>query len=352
MGSHDEEGFLEAMALMSAGTVQRVLTTLCELKVFDIIMQKVGLHGYVSPDEIASNLDAKNPDASSMLDRMLCLLASHSIVKWKLEKSTRSYGLTSISKYYVRDQSGNSVAPLHLFCYHEEIQSSWYRLKDAVLEGGISFNKSHKGLNFFEYLEKNKGLADLLSESMAKSIAPSMTLLLEKYNGFEGVKEVVDVGGAFGATLSSIVSNYPNIKGINFDLPHVVQNAPALPGVTHVGGDVFESVPSGDVILLQRVLHDWDDEGSVKILKKCHEALPYSGKVVIMEMILAELTGNEDIVAKNTFQMDVGMMLQFKGGKERSAKEFEKLAIEAGFQGTALVCVEGLYGVVECYKKM
>lgn len=69
-------------------------------------------------------------------------------------------------------------------------------------------------------------------------------------------------------------------------------------------------------------------------------------------MILAELTGNDDIIAKTAFQMDVGMMLQFRGGKERSAKEFEKLAIEAGFAGTALVCQEGLYGVIECYKKM
>lgn len=133
MESHDQEGFLKAMAILSGGSVQRVLTTLCELKVFDIIMQKVGLHGYLSPNEIVSNLDARNQDASSMLDRMLCLLASHSIVKWKLEKSTtsndlltRSYGLTSISQYYVQDQSGHSVAPLQLFCYHKEIQSSWF----------------------------------------------------------------------------------------------------------------------------------------------------------------------------------------------------------------------------------
>lgn len=104
---------------------------------------------------------------------------------------------------------------------------------------------------------------------------------------------------------------------------------------------------------MQRVLHDWSNEQSLKILKKCHEALPYSGKVVIIEMILAELMGNDDIIAKNAFQMDVGMLLQFQGGKERSAKEFEKLAIEAGFVGrSALVCKEGLYGVVECYKNM
>lgn len=96
-------------------------------------------------------------------------------------------------------------------------------LKDVILEGGIPFNKAHDGLNVFEYLEKNKGLGELFSQSMAKSIAPSMTTLLEKYNGFEGMKKVVDVGGGHGASLSCIISKYAHLKGINFDLPHVVQ---------------------------------------------------------------------------------------------------------------------------------
>lgn len=104
-------------------------------------------------------------------------------------------------------------------------------MKDAILEGGIPFNKAHEGLNLFEYLGKNKGLGEIFSQAMDKSIAPSMIILIEKYKGLEGLKEVVDVGGAHGATLSCIVSTYPYIKGINFDLPHVVQNAPSLPGI-------------------------------------------------------------------------------------------------------------------------
>nr|BAO79383.1 hypothetical plant O-methyltransferase [Anthriscus sylvestris] len=353
MASHDDqEAFLKAMAIVSAPTVQGVLTTLCELKVFDIMMQKVGLDGYLTPNEIATNLAAKNPDASNMLDRMLCLLASHSIIKCKSEKDlTRSFGLTSISKYYVQDQNEHSLAPAHLFTYHKAVQLSWFCLKDAILEGGVAFTKAHGGISVFEYLEEDKKLGELFIQAMTKSVDP-ITRLLHKYKGFEGMKEVVDVGGAHGAALSCIVSEYPYIKGINFDLPHVVQNAPALLGVTHIGGDMFESVPGGEAILLQRLLHDWNNEESVKILKKCHEALPDSGKVVIMEMILAELTGNEDAIAQNKFQMDIGMLILCQGGKERSAKEFQKLAVEAGFAGAALVCEDGLYGVVECYKNM
>ena len=89
---------------------------------------------------------------------------------------------------------------------------------------------AHSGISFFEYLEKDKQLGNLLSQAMDKSIPTSMNILLQMYTGFDGVKEVVDVGGAHGATLSCILSMNPCLKGINFDLPHVVKYAPSLPG--------------------------------------------------------------------------------------------------------------------------
>nr|BDC79574.1 hypothetical plant O-methyltransferase [Anthriscus sylvestris] len=357
MASHDQEAFLTAMQIVNSSTVHGVLSALFELNVFDIISKNAGYGGYLHPDEIASNLPTKNPEASDMLDRMLRLLASHSIIKCKLVKNsdnallTRSYGLTSISRYFVQGQDGPCLVPYHHFIHHREMQNCWYKLKDAILEGGIPFNLAHDGANVFEYLEKDKHLASLLSEAMDKSIASSMDILLKMYKGFEGVTQVVDVGGAHGATLSCIVSLNPHVKGINFDLPHVVKDAPKLSGIDHVGGDMFVSVPKGEVVVLQRVLHDWNDEESVKILKKCYEALPDSGKVVIMEMIHSELPEN-DVIAKNTSQVDIRMMVLTHGGKERTAKEFEMLGKEAGFASSKYICRADLYGVVELYKKM
>lgn len=105
-----------------------------------------------------------------------------------------------------------------------------YKLKDAVLEGGMPFIMAHEGISLFDYLEKDKNLAKLLSHAMEKSGATYMTVL-QQYKGFDGVKEVVAVGGAHGATLSCILSMNPHLKGINFDLPHVIENAPSLPGI-------------------------------------------------------------------------------------------------------------------------
>ncbi|RHN78896.1 putative methyltransferase [Medicago truncatula] len=76
-----------------------------------------------------------------------------------------------------------------------------------------------------------------------------MKRILTLYKGFEGVSTLVDVGGGVGNALKQIISEYPSIKGINFDLPQVVQDAPTHPGIEHVEGNMFESVPSGDDIL-------------------------------------------------------------------------------------------------------
>ncbi|KAK1385924.1 Flavone 3'-O-methyltransferase 1 [Heracleum sosnowskyi] len=356
MASRDQEAFLAALQIVNSSTVHGVLSALLELNVFDIIAQNAGYNGYHHPDEIASNLPTKNPEASGMLDHMLRLLATHSIIKCKLVTDsgnallTRSYGLTSISQYFVQGQDGPCLVPYHQFVHHKEMQNCWYKLKDAVLDGGIPFHLAHDGADVYDYLKKDEHLANLLTQAMDKSISNSMDILLKMYKGFEGVTKVVDVGGAHGANLSCIVSFNPHVKGINFDLPHVVKNAPKLPGIDHLGGDMFVSVPKGEVIVLQRVLPDWNDEKTVKILKNCYQALPDSGKVVIIEMIHSELPGN-DVIAKNTSQVDMLEMLLTHGGKQRTAIEFQMLGKEAGFASSKYICGADLYGVVELYKK-
>ncbi|GFY88179.1 O-methyltransferase family protein [Actinidia rufa] len=104
-------------------------------------------------------------------------------------------------------------------------------------------------------------------------------------DGFDSVESVVDVGGGSGSTMIEIVKAHPHIKGTNFDLPHVVATAPAYPGVTHVGGDMLESIPHADVIPMQRIMHNWSDEDCIKILKNCRKAIPEkTGKVVILDV--------------------------------------------------------------------
>nr|GME13482.1 caffeic acid 3-O-methyltransferase-like [Ipomoea batatas]GME17021.1 caffeic acid 3-O-methyltransferase-like [Ipomoea batatas] len=166
--------------------------------------------------------------------------------------------------------------------------------------------------------------------------AIAMKRVVECYKGFEGAKEVVDVGGGYGSTLSCIISKYPNIKGINFDLPHVIKEAPAIPGVEHIPGDMFESVPCGEIIFM-------------KLLKNCWKALSESGKVVLVGSILPEHP-EKDGGYGCPFYGDVLMMTMNPGGKERTHREFEALAKEAGFAALKVICAVNTEWVIELYK--
>ncbi|ERM97017.1 hypothetical protein AMTR_s03202p00005850, partial [Amborella trichopoda] len=112
-------------------------------------------------------------------------------------------------------------------------------------------------------------------------------LLSEYESGFSGLTTLVDVGGGTGTTLSEIVKAHPHISGINFDLPHVVSTAQDYPGVVHVGGDMFVSIPHADAVLMKWIFHDWEDEECVKILKQCKKSIPKNGgKLIIVDAVL------------------------------------------------------------------
>ncbi|KAL6126385.1 hypothetical protein ACLB2K_074435 [Fragaria x ananassa] len=171
--------------------------------------------------------------------------------------------------------------------------------------------------------------------------------ILDLYKGFEHLEKLV--GGGLGVTLSQITSRYPHIKGINFDLPHVIKEGPSYTGVEHVGGDMFASVPSGDAIFMKWILHDWSDEHCLKLLKNCCNAIPDNGKVIVVEALLPVVPETSTAV-KSTSQMDVLMMTQNPGGKERNKQKFIALATAAGFRGIRYECCVCNFWVMEFFK--
>ncbi|XP_019173800.1 PREDICTED: caffeic acid 3-O-methyltransferase-like [Ipomoea nil] len=346
--SEEEEGFLRAIGLPSGIAVMMVSKAAIELGVFEIIA-KGGEGAKISAKEIADCLPTQNPNAPVMLDRMLKFLANQSILRCTLTEDNHcSYSLTPISKNFVPNEDGVSLSALVQLITDKVFVNSWYALKDAVLEGGVPFNRTH-GMHAFEYPGKDRRFNEVFNRAMHEHSAMAMKRVVECYKGFEGVKEVVDVGGGFGSTLSCIISKYPNIKGINYDLPHVIKEAPAIPGVEHIPGDMFESVPCGEIIFMKWILHDWDDEHCLKLLKNCWKALPESGKVVLVEGILPEHP-EKDVAYGSAFYADILMMTMNPGGKERTQRQFEALAKEAGFAALKAVCAVNTEWVIELYK--
>ncbi|KAK3230252.1 hypothetical protein Dsin_002133 [Dipteronia sinensis] len=336
----DEDANLFAMQLTSASVMPMVLKSALELDLLEIIA-KAGPGAHLSPTQVASQLPTTNPDAPVMLDRILRLLASYSILTCSLKtlpdgKVERLYGLAPVCKFLVKNKDGVSISALALMNQDKVLMESWYHLKDAVLEGGIPFNKAY-GMTAFDYHGTDPRFNKVFNNGMSSHSTITMKKILETYKGFEGLKSIVDVGGGTGATVNEIVSIYPSIKGINFDLPHVIEDAPSYPGVEHVGGDMFVSVPKGDAIFMKWICHDWSDEHCLKFLKNCYEALPENGKVIVCECILP-VTPDPSLGSKVVFHIDCIMLAHNPGGKERTEDDFKALAKGAGFKGFKVVC--------------
>ncbi|KAG7994849.1 hypothetical protein I3843_01G079500 [Carya illinoinensis] len=337
----EDESFVYAGQLANSLVLPMALQTVIELGVFEILA-KAGPGAKLSPSQILVEMPATNSEAPKMLDRILRMLASHSVLSCSKGADDagsfqRLYALSPVSKHFVPDQDGISYCPLMALVQDNVFLASWSQLKDAIIEGGIPFNRVH-GMNAFEYLGMDPRFNKVFNTAMLNHTTMLVKKILECYKGFEPLKQLVDVGGGLGGALNLITSKYPHIKGINFDLPHVVQQAPSYPGVEHVGGDMFESVPKGDAIFMKGILHDWSDEQCLKLLKNCYTAIPNDGKVIVVEAFLSMMPEVSTCMKRNS-QLDVLMMAQHLGGKERTKQEFEALATKAGFKGFRYECL-------------
>lgn len=113
------------------------------------------------------------------------------------------------------------------------------RMKDAILEEtGDLFKKVH-GVTMFEYMRNDPTFNNVFNKSIAANSQITMKGILEAYRGFEGLASLVDVGGGTGKCLHMITSKYPYIKGINYDLPHVIRSAPSYPGINFIFSELI-----------------------------------------------------------------------------------------------------------------
>jgi ubiquinone/menaquinone biosynthesis C-methylase UbiE len=173
------------------------------------------------------------------------------------------------------------------------------------------------------------------------------------YCRFDDMQCVVDVGGGSGGLLASVLKVYPRLRGVLFDLPHVIQGARAdftdaslAARCDLVAGDFFESVPTGgDAYLLKAVLHDWDDERSAAILRNCRRVIAPSGKLLLIERVVPERFEASPL-HHAIARMDLHMLVEF-GGMERTEAEFRSLLERTGFRLSNAVATSTEFSILE-----
>nr|QCX36374.1 KOMT1 [Piper methysticum] len=345
----DEELFQSALYLSTAVvTVPAAIMAANDLDVLQIIA-KAGPGAHLSPTEIVSHLPTRNPNAAAALHRILRVLASHSI----LECSSRcegeaKYGLRPVCKFFLNDKDGVSLNAMPSFVQSRVFIDSWQYMKDAVLEGVVPFEKAY-GMPFYQFQAVNTKFKETFAKAMAAHSTLVVKKMLDTYNGFEGLTELMDVAGGTGSTLNLIVSKYPQIKGTNFDLKHVIEAAPNYPGVKHLSGDMFDSIPSAKNIIMKWILHNWSDEHCVKLLKNCYTSLPEFGKLIVVDSIVGEDV-DAGLTTTNVFGCDFTMLTFFPNAKERTREEFQDLAKASGFSTFKPICCAYGVWVMEFHK--
>lgn len=298
--------------------MSRAVHVLAKLGIPDLLQS-----GPKSVEELAQATETHAPS----LYRLLRALASNGLVK---VESDGRYALTPLSETLV-----TGPGSLRWFIISElgqEHYPAWGNLMHSVKTGEIAFDNQF-GADVWKYFAQNPEDAAIFNNSMSGMTAATNEAIMAGYD-FSPFNTIVDIGGGHGGLITSILKQNPQAKGVLFDADVVIDGArPRLEAAEiadrceAVSGDFFKAVPAGgDAYVMKWIIHDWDDEKAIAILKNCRSQMQPNGRLIIVDCVVPE--NNEPDFSK-TFDLN---MLVMTGGKERTAAEFAQLLDAAGFK--------------------
>ncbi|KAI4968722.1 hypothetical protein ZWY2020_046052 [Hordeum vulgare] len=272
------------------------------------------------------------------------------------DDDTVVYGLTTACRILV---GWCNLSPMVPFLVNPLVVSSffsmpaWFRTEPEAAGAGSLFELAH-GCSQWEMVSKDAGFKNVLNNSMAADSQVFLeVIIVDKGRIFRGLRSLVDVGGGNGAGTQVIAKAFRRIKCTVMDLPHVVVSGQAAAGddiLSFVAGDMFQSIPSADAVLLKNILHDWGHDDCVKILKCCKEAIPArnaGGKVIIIDMVRGSANGDRKI---NEMEAIQNLFMMYITGIERNEIEWKRIFSDAGFSDDyKILPVLGPYSVIEIY---
>ncbi|MFP2906889.1 methyltransferase [Pyxidicoccus sp. 3LFB2] len=263
------------------------------------------------------------------LRRMLRMLSGLGVLV--KDEQTQRWGLTEMGSLLRKDHPGSVYGSLRA---HGHMLSwrSWGELKTSLTTGQPVVEKL-VGETFFEFMGSHPADGALFQESMVAYQLQNAPAVVNAYD-FSAARTICDVGGGTGALLAHILKRHPAARGTIFETPLVAGGARAKlaeQGLTArceaIEGDFFASSPEGqDLYILSQILHDWNDDDSVRILTHIRKAMRPDSKLLIVEAVLPGDNANH---FGNLYDM---AMLILLGGKERTAEEYSALLAKVGLR--------------------
>jgi hypothetical protein len=291
----------------------------------------------------AAELASTTATDAPSLYRLLRTLASFGIFT---EDSTHRFALTPLGEALKTGAPGAARATVLTLASDLFIPSSEQFLYS--LQTGRSCFEKASGMPLFEWLGHHPAEAALFSETMVGIHGTEPAAVAAAYD-FSQFATITDVGGSTGNLLTTILGRHATPRGVLFDLPHTIRDAPALIAargladrITTAAGSFFEQIPPGsDAYMLSHIIHDWSEAQCLTILGNCRRAMKPESRLLIIEMVLA--AGDAPHPGK---LLDV-IMLAIPGGQERTEPEYRDLLDKAGFRLTQVVPTQSAVSVVE-----
>ncbi len=290
--------------------------------------------------------EATHSDAASLY-RVLRALSSVGVFS---ENEQRQFELTPLGNTLQSDAPGSMKAMA--IAQLGDHFNAWGNLVYSIKTGHIAFDNI-EGMPVWKYYETHPDEGLNFMKAMTGLTGAVIQNVLPMYD-FSGFKTIVDVGGGNGALLMAVLDKAPQATGIVFDEEYVVDETKKSiqqKGYSNrcetAAGSFFDFIPeNADAYLMKMVLHDWNDEQCLQILKNCHKAMKPGSKLLVLDAVIPE--GNEPHPGKF---MDINM-LAMTGGKERTKKEFVSLFAGAGLKLSRVISTHSpLFSIVEAVKE-
>lgn len=262
------------------------------------------------------------------------------------------YFNTPTTALYLDRQNPRYIGGI-LVMLNKRLFKFWNDLPEGLRTGQAQNETKHGQKTIFEELYADPAKLEQFLDAMAGLSRINFEALAEKFD-FSRYHSLCDIGGATGLLSIEVAKTHPNIACISFDLPPVgavaakrIAAAGLSDRITVASGDFFQDpLPKADVITMGMVLHDWNLEKKMKLIRAAYDALPPGGALIAVEALI------DDARRENVFGllMSLNMLIEFGDAFDYSAADFEKWCRETGFEHFEVIHLVGPSSAAIAYK--
>ena len=325
----------QMMQWITSKWITKPIYIITELGIADLLRD-----GPLNVDDLAKKTDTHAPT----LFRILRALSSVGVFA---ETEDHVFGLTPLSQCLL----SNTLRPIARMFLSEWHDKAWSGLSHTVRTGRPGFDHTF-GMPSFEWFEENPEARSILDQGQGSKVVGFANAVIEAYD-FSDLKSICDIGGGQGTFLIQLLAAYPQIKGYVAELPGAVASAEKTIAKANLSNRCKaisydfhkDEPPACNAYFLMNVLHDWDDEICVRILRNITNAMNADTRLWIIEYIIEPGPGFS--VAK---LLDIEVLVM-GGGRERSINEYKTLVGAAGLEVSIIIPIKSGPVMMECLMK-